>query len=128
MARTKAKVVVTASNKAAELLKNMPNIEQRAEKFAETVKRNLQKSVIDELITKKESLEDQIDGKLDFSLHTDLNRGMLPVTREAAELRFREVIDLRYRLELVSQELAIKQDIFNDYFGSEPAKEETINE
>lgn len=126
MARTK-KVLVVASNKAAELLKNMPNIEQRAEKFAETVKRNLQKSVIDELITKKERLEDDIDSKLDFSLHTDLNKGMLPVTREAAEQRFREVIDLRYRLELVSQELSIKQDIFNDYFGEGPAAKEDTN-
>lgn len=127
MTRTK-KVVVAASNKAALLLKNMPNIEQRAEKFAETVKRNLQKSIIDELITKKENLEDQIDSKLDFSLHTDLNRGMQPVSREAAELRFREVIDLRYRLELVTQELAIKQDIFNDYFGSDPAVKEEASE
>jgi len=130
MARTKkVELVVVASNKAALLLKNMPNIEQRAEKFAETVKRNLQKSVLDALITKKESLEDLIDSKLDFSLNVDMNKGMTGVTREGAEQRFSEVIDLRYRLELVSQELAIKQDIFNDYFGESvspvaPVKEE----
>lgn len=41
MARPRKVEVVTASNKAALLLKNLPNLEQRAEKFAETVKRNL---------------------------------------------------------------------------------------
>ena len=117
MARPRKVEVVTASNKAALLLKNLPNLEQRAEKFAETVKRNLQKNLIDVLITKKESLEDTIDSKLDFSLNVDFNKGMNGITRENAEQRFAEVIDLRYRLELVSQELSIKQDIFNDYFA-----------
>jgi hypothetical protein len=132
MARTKKVEIVVALNKAALLLKNMPNIEQRAEKFAETVKRNLQKSILDALITKKESLEDLIDSKLDFSLNVDMNKGMTGVTREGAEQRFSEVIELRYHLELVSQELAIKQDIFNDYFGETlspaPLKEEAPNE
>jgi len=127
MARTK-KVLVVASNKAAELLKNLPNIEQRAEKFAETVKRNLQKGLIDTLITKKETLEDTIDSKLDFSLHTDLNKGMLPVSREAAEVRFKEVINLRYELELVNMELTIKQDIFAEYFGTDAAVKEEAGE
>jgi len=126
MARPRKVEVVTASNKAALLLKNLPNLEQRAEKFAETVKRNLQKNLIDVLITKKENLEDTIDSKLDFSLNVDFNKGMSGITRENAEQRFAEVIDLRYRLELVSQELAIKQDIFNDYFADTViAKEES---
>lgn len=112
------KAVEAASNKAVQLLRTLPNIDERAEKFAETVKRNIQKDIIDTLIAKKENLEDQIDSKLDFSLHVDLNRGMLPITREAAEARFKEVIQLRYHLELVSQELAIKQQIFDDYFQS----------
>lgn len=126
MARPRKVELVTASNKAALLLKNLPNLEQRAEKFAETVKRNLQKSLIDTLITKKENLEDTIDSKLDFSLNVDFNKGMHGITRENAEQRFDEVIDLRYRLELVSQELYIKQGIFNDYFADTViAKEES---
>lgn len=119
MARTKKvnEEVVVASNKAAQLLRSIPNIEERAERFAQTIKRNLYQKKIVALITRKEELEDKIDSLRDFSLHVDFNKGMTPVSRESAEKKFEEIIDATYALELLTMELTIKRNVFIEYFG-----------
>jgi hypothetical protein len=52
-----------------------------------------------------------------MSLNTDLNKGVKTVTRDQAETRFSEVIELEYELELLNRELEIKRKSFDNYFS-----------
>ena len=103
-------------NKVTEFLKKAPSTEARAEKFAQTISRNLQKSFLDVLIDKKEKMEDSLDSLLDFSLDTNLNKGVAPITREEAEKRIAKALDLKYELEMITLEINIKQKHFNEFF------------
>ncbi len=52
----------------------------------------------------------------DFTLDTDLNRGLAKVTRDEVEDRFTKIINLEYELKLVDLELTVKQASFDNYF------------
>ena len=101
---------------ALEIMKNVPAVIDRADKFLQTIKRNLQKSELDVLIDKKEAIEDKIAGLLDFSLNTDLNKGLQPISRDDCEDRFKKAMALEYQLILLNEEIAAKQEVFNKYF------------
>jgi hypothetical protein len=47
-------------NKALELLKTNKTVAERAENYATSMKRNIQRDVIDTLVAKKEKYEDEI--------------------------------------------------------------------
>jgi hypothetical protein len=49
-------------------------------------------------------------------LETDLNKGYQQMTKESVEQRFKKVIDIEYKLKLVSLELNAKQESFSKYF------------
>ena len=104
------------STKALETMVNVPLIKERADKFFVTIKRNLQKEILDPLITQREKLEDDIASVLDFSLNTDINRGLTPITREKCQERFKTSITLQYELNLLNMEIAQKQIIFDELF------------
>ncbi len=102
--------------KALDLLKANVSIEKRAEKFAVSIKRNIQRD-LDQLTAKKENIEDQLFELTNFSLSTDLNKGLRQMTKEDCEERFRKAIQLEYELKLLEVEIKIKTDSFNTYFG-----------
>lgn len=102
--------------KALEIMKTSSNTEQRAETYVGTIKRNLQKSILDPLIDKKEKLDDAVTSLLDFSLQTDINKGVAMVTREEAEDRFAKVLQKEYELVLLNLEIKAKQTSFDKYF------------
>jgi hypothetical protein len=104
-------------SKALELLKTNKSVSERAENYIISVKRNLQRDVIDSLVQKKESMEDELFELTNFSLETDVNRGFQAMTKESVEARFKKVIDLEYRLKLVELELKTKQESFDKYFA-----------
>lgn len=106
-------------SKALELLKSNKSVAERAEQYATSVKRNIQRDVIDTLIAKKESIEDELFELTNFNLETDVNRGYQAMTKEAVESRFKKIIDLEYKLKLTELELKTKQESFNKYFGNE---------
>ena len=103
--------------KALEILEKNQSTKERASEYLKSIKRNLQKKVIDSLEEKIEAIEDKIYGLLDMSLNTDLNKGVKTVTRDQAEARFSEVIELEYELELLNRELEIKRKSFDNYFS-----------
>ena len=107
--------------KALQLMKQAPTTEERASKYVETIQRNLLKNYIDPVVDRKDNLEDKIASLLDFSLDTDLNKGVLPITREAAEDRLNKVLQLRYELKFVELELETKFKIFNEFFEDKDA-------
>lgn len=103
--------------KALELLKTNNGVAERAENYVSSVKRNIQRDVIDALTTKKEKIDDELFELKNFSLETDANKGVIEMKREDVEKRFRKIIDLEYELKLVSLELTAKQESFEKYFG-----------
>lgn len=106
-------------SKALELLKSNKSVAERAEQYTTSVKRNIQRDVIDTLTATKESIEDELFELTNFNLETDVNRGYQAMTKEAVESRFKKIIDLEYKLKLTELELKTKQESFNKYFGNE---------
>jgi hypothetical protein len=102
--------------KALELLKTNKTVVERAENYITSVKRNIQRDVIDTLTSKKESIEDELFELGNFSMETDINKGYQAVTKETVENRFKKMIDLEYKLKLVELELKTKQESFDKYF------------
>jgi len=103
--------------KALELLKTNTGVAERAENYVSSVKRNIQRDVIDALTAKKEKIDDELFELKNFSLETDANKGVIEMKREDVEKRFRKIIDLEYELKLVSLELTAKRESFEKYFG-----------
>lgn len=103
--------------KALDLMKSAPSVTERAQDFVKTIQRNLQKEILDTLIDEKEKIEDKITSQKDFTLHADLNAGRQPISREECERRFKTILTLEYDLDLLNEEIAVKQEIFNKYFG-----------
>ena len=103
--------------KALELLKTNTGVAERAENYVSSVKRYIQRDVIDALTAKKEKIDDELFELKNFSLETDANKGVIEMKREDVEKRFRKIIDLEYELKLVNLELTAKQESFEKYFG-----------
>ena len=108
-----------AKMKALELLKSNSSVAERAENYVVSVKRDIQRDVINDLTTKQEKIQDELFELQNFSLQTDFNKGLVEVKREDVERRFRKIIDLEYELKLLTLKLTAKQEIFNKYFSDE---------
>jgi hypothetical protein len=105
--------------KAEKLLRKNKSVTERAEGYITSIKRNIQKDILDALTTKAEAIEDGIFELQDFTLQTDVNSGQSAMTRDACELRFKQLIDLEYEKELLRREIKIKTKAFNKYFKEE---------
>lgn len=104
-------------SKVSKLLAESINTENRATSFTESIKRNLQRKKIDSLIDERDKLTDQIFQNTDFSLKTDINSGVKAITREDAEKRIEDAMDLELKLVFVEIELKEMQSIFDKYFS-----------
>lgn len=102
--------------KAEALLKTNKSTADRAANYATSVKRNIQRTILDDLVAQKESIDDQLFELTDFTLDTDLNKGLAKVTRYEVGERFTKIINLKYELKLLTLELDAKQEAFNEYF------------
>jgi len=109
--------MATKSTKALDLLKSNKSVSERAENYIVSVKRNIQRDVIDALVQKKESMEDELFELTNFTLETNVNNGVQAMTKETIEARFKKVIDLEYKLKLTNLELVTKQESFDKYFA-----------
>jgi len=105
------------SVKALDLLKSNKSVSERAENYIVSVKRNIQRDVIDSITAKKEAMEDELFELTNFNLETDVNKGFQQMTKESVEARFKKIIDIEYRLKLTNLELSSKQESFDKYFG-----------
>ncbi len=109
-------------NKALTLLKTNKSVEERAENFVTSMKRNIQRDVIDALTAKKEKIDDELFELSNFNLETNVNAGLTVMTKETCENRFKKIIDLEYELTLIGMELKIKQASFDKYFGEDKSE------
>ena len=109
--------MATKSTKALDLLKSNKSVSERAENYIISVKRNIQRDIIDALVLKKEAMEDELFELTNFTLETNVNNGVQAMTKETIEARFKKVIDLEYKLKLTNLELVTKQESFDKYFA-----------
>jgi len=105
--------------KALEILERNQSNKERASEYLVSIKRNLKKNIIDELVDQIDKIQDKINDLRDMSLTTDVNQGITAVTRDQAEKRFAEIIDLEYDLFLCKRELKIKKESYTNYFGKD---------
>lgn len=110
-------MAATKPSLALSLMEKNKSVKERAAAYFESVRRNIQRDVIDKLIGDKEKIEDELFELTNFTLDTNLNAGLRQMTKEDCETRFKKVIELEYQLELVSLELKAKQDSFDKYFA-----------
>jgi hypothetical protein len=108
--------------KALNLMKSSTSTDDRADSYVVTIKRNLQKKIIDTLLEQIEKIEDKKRDLQEFAMEADANRGIIALTREQCEKRFEQIIDLNYELDLVRAELKSKQASFDYFFGEEVDK------
>jgi AraC-like DNA-binding protein len=110
--------------KALAILEQNQPIKERASEFIKSIKRNIKKDVIDELESTIEKLEDKLFSLSDMTVATDVNQGVIGITRDQAEQRFKDIIDTEYELSLVQAELKIKKKSFAKYFKEEVKAED----
>lgn len=101
---------------AYSLMQSNKTVEERIDAYFGSIKRNLQRDILDTLVQKIEAIEDHIFEQKDFTLSTDLNKGEVRLTKEECEKRFTNIIEAEYKLEILRMELAVKQASFNRYF------------
>lgn len=111
------KTANASSSKALTLMKMNRSVEQRADQYSVSISRNIKRDVIDKLTEQIEAIDDQIFELENFSLDTDHNKGVQMMTRDDAEVRFKKIIDLEFKREMLSLELKVKEKTFNKYFG-----------
>lgn len=112
--------------KAQTLLAKSQTVAQRAESFVTTIKRNIQKDVLDVLTSKREKLEDELFELQDFTLETNLNSGKAAMARESVQKSFERMIEIEYEKELLDAEIASKTKAFNLYFEEAEAIKEEV--
>ena len=105
--------------KALDLLKTNKTVEQRADAYATSIKRDIQRNIIDTLVGKKEKLDDELFELTNFTLNTNINQGLKQMTKEDCLKRFERIIEVEYELDLTNRELEIKQKSFDKYFKDE---------
>lgn len=109
-------------SKALTLLKSNKSVEERAGSYVVSLKRNIQKTVLDTLIEKKDRITDELFELTNFTLNTNLNQGLKQMTKDDCEKRFTKIIELEYELTLTEFELKIKQASFDNYFKDAPSE------
>lgn len=104
------------STKALNLLKSKQTTSEIAEEFIGSIEKEVKNKFIDELESRIEGIQDRIADAKQFSLTTNINKGVTASTRSECKERFFTLMCLEYELKLAQKELEIKKEIFNDYF------------
>lgn len=104
---------------ALQMLQTRKSTSERANHYYTSTKRDLRLDVIVPLERKKEELENKIFDLENFDLETDRNAGRTAMTQAEVQKRFKDLIEARYELTLVSLELEAKEKIFNEYFAAD---------
>lgn len=103
--------------KALEILQKSKTVGERAEQYSQAIKKDLEYEVIRSLEQKIEKLKSRIFDLGDMTLDTNLNKGLVRMSQEDCQARFKELISAEYELLLSEEELTAKKEIFAKYFG-----------
>lgn len=103
-------------NKALSLLKKRKSVTERSEQYADRIAKSLELSLINPIKENIEKIDDRIFDLENFSLETDLNAGLQQLTKEKAEERFKQIIELHYEKDLLTAQLNSYQNAYDKYF------------
>ena len=106
-----------AKSKAHTLLASTKSVADRAATYAERIKKSLSIYIIDNLQERIEKIDDKIFDLENFALETNLNKGMVQLTKEDCEKRFANIIDLKFEQSLLQAELKAKKAAFDELFN-----------
>jgi len=109
--------------KAIKMVQTNITVKKRAAEYVKSIKRNIQKKVIDKLTEQIERIDDNLFSELDFTLETNLNSGQSAISREECERKFTYAINWEFEREMLKRELEIKQASFDKYFSEEEGDE-----
>jgi len=98
-----------ATTKANQLLTSAKSVEERANKFETSIKRNIQKKVLDPLLEQIEAKEDELYELENFSETKSLSQA------ECQE-KFEKIIQIEFDITCLKAELQKKQETFDKYF------------
>lgn len=104
-------------SKAHKLLASVKSVTERADKYADRIKKSLSISIIDNLQERIEKIDDKIFDLENFALETNLNKGMVQLTKEDCEKRFAQIIELKFEQSLLQAELNAKKAAFDELFN-----------
>jgi len=93
---------------ALKLMKTSKSVDERANDYVESIKRDLKVDLIDRLLKQKDRIVDELRDLKDFVLDTNLNSGVRRMTKEECQKRFADIIEKEYQLSLLEAELKIK--------------------
>jgi hypothetical protein len=102
--------------KALSLLQKSKTVKERAEKYASRIAQSIKVDKIVPLEEEIEKIDDKIFDLQDFSLQTDLNKGLKRLTKEDCEERFAKIIDLQVEKTVLSLKLKATQDAYAELF------------
>jgi D-Tyr-tRNAtyr deacylase len=105
--------------KALVLLKKSKSVDERAAQFVQVAKEDLYDDLIKPLKRKISDIDNSIFELTDFTLETNLNKGMRRMSSDDIKAQFTKVIELKYQKDLLEAELISKEATFNEYFGLE---------
>lgn len=105
--------------KALVLLKKSKSVDERASQFVQVAKEDLYDDLIKPLKRKISDIDNSIFELTDFTLETNLNKGMRRMSSDDIKAQFTKVIELKYQKDLLEAELTSKEATFNYYFGLE---------
>lgn len=97
------------TTKANQLLTSVKSIEERASKFEASIKRDIQKSILDPIQDTIEKKENELYDLEDFS-------GIEKTTREQCQEKFEKIIEIEFDITCLKAELQKKQETFDKYF------------
>ena len=106
-------------NKVLALLQTAPSVEAKAVSYEKRIRENLEKVMIEPLQKAISNLETKIEDQLDFSLDTDLNKGINQISRPECEERIKTAIKLKRDKKLLELDLKLTQESFDELFADE---------
>ena len=106
-------------NRAESLLLSGQKVSERASKYAERVAKSLELKLITSLEEEIEEKNDKILDLENFSLETDLNKGIKPLTKEEVEANFKTIIELTFERDLLEAKLNSYKKAYDYYFKTE---------
>jgi hypothetical protein len=102
--------------KALELLKTNKSVKEKADFYHTSIKKSIERNVIDVLVSKIDEIKDKLFDLTNFTLDTNLNAGLKQMTKEDCENKFTQIIELEFDLKILELELKTKQASFDKYF------------
>ena len=110
-------------SKVLSLLKSAPSVEAKSVAYEARIREELYNEMILPLEQKIKTLDTQIEDELDFSLNTDLNKGINTISRPEIQARVKKAIQLKYQKGVASLELQLLYQGFEELFDDEEEEE-----